>query len=245
MFSRLSAFARSSIGKKTFMSLSGGALILFLLGHVAGNLTLFLDSDGHTFDLYADTLRSNPALPLIEIGLTLLFVFHIVLGLRTSLENREARPQRYKALNSHGNRTPSSISMIVTGVIVLVFLVVHLIDFRFAEEDPRGFSYMVVERLSTPLGAGIYFIGVAALGVHLLHAFQSLFQSLGIHHPRLRPLIKTVGFGLAAMFAVLFWLFPTFCLLKPDHWEFHDPATAEEAPAEPADHSASDNHGGN
>ena len=241
MFSRLTAFARSSIGKKTFMSLTGGALILFLLGHVAGNMTLFLDADGHTFDLYADTLRSNPALPLIEIGLTLLFVGHIVLGLRTALENREARPERYKALNSHGNRTPSSVSMIVTGTIVLVFLVIHLLDFRFTEEDPRGFSFMVVERLSTPLGAGIYFIGVGALGVHLMHAFQSLFQSLGIHHPRLRPLIKTVGFGLAALFAVLFWLFPSICLLKPDRWDFHEPASAQESAA---DHSESDNNGG-
>ena len=238
MFSRLTAFARSSIGKKTFMSLSGGALILFLIGHVAGNLTLFAGTDGHLFDAYADTLRSNPALPLVELGLTALFVAHIVLGLRTALENREARPERYKSLNSHGNRTAASVSMIVTGSIVLVFLIIHLLDFRFAEEDPRGFSAMVVDRLSTPLGAGIYFIGVGALGLHLWHAFQSLFQSLGLHHPRYRPLIKNVGYGLAATFAILFWLFPTVCLLKPDRWDFSEAESAHEAPTQ------SENHGG-
>lgn len=241
MFQRFSAFARSSIGKKTFMSLSGAALILFLIGHVAGNLTLFVGTDGSTFDSYADTLRSNPALPLIEIGLTLLFVTHIVLGLRTALENREARPERYKALNSHGNRKPASVSMIISGVIVLVFLIVHLIDFRFAEEDPRGFSYMVVERLSTPVGAGIYFLGVGALGFHLLHAFQSLFQSLGMHHPRWKPLINTAGLGLASLLAILFWLFPTVCLLKPGRWDFFEPGAATAAPAESA---TTDDHGG-
>ena len=121
---------------------------------------------------------------------------------------------------------------------VLVFLVIHLIDFRFTEEDPRGFSYMVVERLSTPVGAGIYFVGVGALGLHLWHAFQSLFQSLGLHHPRYSPLIKTAGWGIATLLAVLFWLFPTVCLLKPDRWSFEDPDAAVET-----EHGSSD-HGG-
>ena len=93
------------------MSLSGILLILFLVGHVAGNLTLFADDTGATFDKYAHTLRSNPLLPLIEIGLTALFLFHIGLGLRTALENRQARQSRYKQLDSHGNRTWSSITV--------------------------------------------------------------------------------------------------------------------------------------
>jgi len=238
MFSRFSAFARSSIGKKAFMSLTGAALMLFLVAHVLGNLTLFADTNGDTFDHYADTLRSNPALPLVELGLAAIFIAHIVLGLRTALENREARPQRYKVLNSHGNRTTASVSMIVSGSLVLVFLIIHLIDFRLAEENPQGFSVMVVERLSTPLGAAIYFVGVGALGVHLWHAFQSVFQTLGLHHPRYRPMIRTVGWGVATVFAVLFWLFPTFCLLRPDRWDFGGSTTAMQS-----QHAAPD-HGG-
>ena len=155
-----------------------------------------------------------------------------MLGLRTALENREARPSRYKTLESHGNRRPASVSMIISGVLVLIFLIVHLVDFRFAEEDPRGFSYMVVERLSTPLGATIYFLGVGALGFHLLHAFQSLFQTLGLHHPRWKPLIDATGVGLAALLAILFWLFPTVCLLKPERWEFFGSEATTEAPVE-------------
>jgi succinate dehydrogenase / fumarate reductase cytochrome b subunit len=87
---------------------------------------------------------------------------------------------------------------------------------------------MVVERLSTPVGAAIYFIGVGALGVHLWHAFQSLFQTLGIHHSRYQPLIRTTGWGVAGVLAVLFWLFPTFCLLSPERWSF-EPETAGSA----------------
>jgi succinate dehydrogenase / fumarate reductase cytochrome b subunit len=229
MFRRLQNFATSSIGKKAFMSISGILLMGFLVGHVAGNLTLFADSDGATFDAYAHALRTNPLLLPIEIGLTALFLAHIVLGMRTALENRGARPSRYKQLESHGNRTWSSTSMIVTGLIVLVFLVIHLIDFRFKAEPEDLLAPMVVERLSHPVGALIYFVGVGALGVHLWHAFQSLFQSLGVSHPRYTPLFRTVGWGVATVFAVLFWLFPTVCILKPDRWSFEETEMAEQA----------------
>ena len=234
MATRFLLFARSSIGKKTFMSLSGILLLLFLLGHVAGNLTLFADPSGETFDAYAHTLRSNPLLPVVELGLAALFLVHIGLGLRTALENRQARPSRYKQLESHGNRTWSSVTMIVTGTAVLVFLVIHLLDFRLAAGPGDDLAPMVVARLSSPLGAAIYFLGVGALGVHLWHAFQSLFQTLGIHHPRYRPLIRRAGYGVAGGFALLFWLFPTFCLLQPGRWVFDGTETAREADDAPA-----------
>jgi succinate dehydrogenase / fumarate reductase cytochrome b subunit len=217
------------------MSLSGILLILFLVGHVAGNLTLFADDTGATFDKYAHTLRSNPLLPLVEIGLAALFLVHIGLGLRTALENRQARHTRYKLLESHGNRTWSAITMVITGSMVLVFLVIHLLDFRVAAGPEDDLAPMVVARLSSPIGAAIYFVGVGALGVHLWHAFQSLFQTLGVHHPRYRPLIQRVGYGVAGVFALLFWLFPTFCMLQPDRWSFDGAETADEAPLHAAD----------
>jgi succinate dehydrogenase / fumarate reductase cytochrome b subunit len=239
MFLRLTTFATSSIGKKAFMSISGLLLIGFLVAHVAGNLTLFVDGDGSTFDAYANTLRTNPLLPVLEIGLTALFLTHIALGMRTALENSRARPVRYKQLNAHGNRTWSSTSMIITGVIVLIFLVIHLYDFRLTAGEDDLLAPMVVARLSTPLGAGIYFIGVGALGVHLWHAFQSLFQTLGFHHSRYRPLIRAVGWGVAALLAVLFWLFPTLCLAQPERWDF-----SEVQSVEAADDTGHDTEGG-
>ena len=208
MLQRLGAFLQSSIGRKFVMALTGAALALFVLIHLLGNLTLFADAEGLAFNAYAHTLERSPLLPLAEIGLAALFVVHIYLGIRTALENREARPARYKDLAPHGHRTLASTSMIVTGLLVLTFLVVHLIDFRLAPRDAEGLASMVIVRLSKPIGAAIYLVGVVALGVHLWHAFQSLFQTLGLNHPRYRPLIVRAGWAFSVLIALGFAAFP-------------------------------------
>lgn len=216
MFQRLGLFLRSSIGRKFLMSLTGAALMVFVLGHLLGNLTLFADSTGATFDAYAHAIESNPALPLIEIGLAALFVVHIALGIRLALDNRDARPSRYKELGAHGQRSMASLTMPVTGVLVLIFLVVHLIDFCLAERDPAGLAAMVVTRLATPLSVLVYAVGVIALGVHLWHAFQSAFQSLGLFHPRYRQLVRNAGRVFAVGVAAGFVAFPVVISLAPD-----------------------------
>jgi len=215
MLQRLGAFLRSSIGRKFVMSLTGAALIFFVLVHLLGNLTLYADGDGDAFNAYAHLLEKNPLLPLAEIGLTALFVVHIGLGIRTALDNREARPVRYKDLESHGNRTLASTTMIVTGLLVLVFLVVHLIDFRFAQRHADGLAYMVVQRLAGPLGAVVYLVGVVALGVHLWHAGQSIFQTLGLYHPRYRPLVVKAGWVVAVLVGLGFATFPVVIFTSP------------------------------
>jgi succinate dehydrogenase / fumarate reductase cytochrome b subunit len=215
MLKRLSAFLRSSIGRKFLMSLTGAALIGFVLVHLLGNLTLYADKDGAAFNAYAHLLEANPLLPLAEIGLAALFVIHIGLGIRTALDNREARPVRYKDLESHGNRTLASTTMIVTGLLVLVFLIVHLLDFRFAERHPDGLAYMLVQRLAGPLGAVVYVVGVVALGVHLWHAFQSAFQTLGLYHPRYRPMVIKAGWALAVIVGLGFATFPVVIFTSP------------------------------
>jgi succinate dehydrogenase / fumarate reductase cytochrome b subunit len=219
MKGRLAAFLNSSIGKKALMAVTGLLLIGFLIAHVAGNLTLYADSSGEQFNAYAEQLESFGWLKLAaEVGLVLLFVAHIALGLRTALENREARPQRYKDLAPKGARTISSMTMIVTGVIVLVFLVVHVIDFRLADFSQVGLARLVVERLSSPLGAGIYLVAMLFLGAHLWHAFQSLFQTLGLRHPTYAPLIRGTGIALAVGLAALFASFPVMCFLFEGRW---------------------------
>ncbi len=216
MLLRLRAVVRSSIGRKLVMSLTGFLLVLFVLAHLAGNLTLFADGDGSAFDGYAEGLEKNPLLPVAEIGLALLFLAHIAMGIRTALANREARPARYKELAPHGRRTLASVTMLVTGLMILVFLGVHLTDFRLASRAPQGLAHMVVERLSTPLGAGIYLLGVAALGLHVWHAFQSAFQSLGLNHPRYRPAIVKAGWALALVLGLGFAAFPVVLSLAPE-----------------------------
>lgn len=219
MLSRCRGVVRSSIGAKALMALSGLLLIGFVILHVAGNLSLYADTTGEHFDAYAQKLDDfGPIKLLAEVGLLALFAGHIALGMRTAMENREARPERYKDLAPKGDRTWSSMTMIATGCVVLVFLIIHILDFRFAARDPGGLAAMVVRRLSAPLGAGVYIVGVTLLGVHLYHGFQSLTQTLGVRNVRYAGLIKTVGtvlaFGLGAAFAS----FPICCILWHGKW---------------------------
>jgi succinate dehydrogenase / fumarate reductase cytochrome b subunit len=224
MLIRVGAFLRSSIGKKSLMALSGLLLIGFLILHVAGNLTLYADGEGRAFQEYAGATHALGAfLWFAEIGLVVLFVAHIALGLRTAMENREARPARYKELAPKGKRTWSSISMIVTGVLVLVFLVIHLLDFRLADglaepPPPAELYRLVIERLSSPIGAGIYLVSMVFLGLHLSHGVQSLMQSLGLKHPSYAPAIRNAGIVLSVGIAGLFASFPLFAILFDGKW---------------------------
>jgi succinate dehydrogenase / fumarate reductase cytochrome b subunit len=222
MLSRFGAFLRSSIGKKSLMAVTGLLLILFLIAHVAGNLTLYADKDGAKFNAYAAQLEALGPLKLVaEVGLVLLFGTHIALGMRAILENREARPQRYKDLAPKGNRTFASMTMAITGIVVLVFLVIHIIDFRMADFSEKGLAALVVERLSSPAGGAIYFISMAFLGVHLWHAFQSAMQTLGLRHPAYAPTILTLGRALAVALAVLFASFPVLLMATGGQWPWN------------------------
>jgi succinate dehydrogenase / fumarate reductase, cytochrome b subunit len=208
MLSWLTRTARSSIGRKAVVALTGLALIGFLVVHLAGNMTFFADSDGATFDAYADTIGNNPLLPLAEIGLVVLFLVHMGLAVRLTLENKKARSKGYMVSKAHGGRTPGSRTMIFTGVIVLLFVILHLAHFRLQKGDDVSMASLVRFELSRPLGAGAYVVGLLALGLHLSHGFQSSLQTLGLNHPKYTPLVKVLGYGLAGLLTVGFLLFP-------------------------------------
>jgi len=208
MFSWLIRTAQSSIGKKTIMSLSGLALVGFLVAHLLGNLTFYADGSGEAFDHYAETLDSNPLLPLAEVGLLLLFAVHIAMALRVTLQNRAARGRAYAVKATHGGRTPGSRSMILTGIAVLGFLILHLLHFRFQKEDGISMAALVREELSRPLGAGVYVVGLLALGMHLSHGFKSALQTLGLQHPKYTPILEKLGLVLALVLCAGFLTFP-------------------------------------
>jgi succinate dehydrogenase / fumarate reductase cytochrome b subunit len=210
----LTALLKASIGKKLVMAVSGLLLIGFLVVHLSGNLLLYVDAQGATFNSYGRAMDENPLIPIAEIGLFALFVIHIVFALRVSLENREARRERYSVRASSGASTFASSTMVITGIIVLLFLLVHLWDFRIgklmAENREAGLAALVRRRLSEPWVAGLYLLGVIALGVHLRHAFRSAFQTLGASHPRLDPLLVKLSIALAILFTLGFASFPLF-----------------------------------
>lgn len=207
----------SSVGRKALMALTGLFLFVFLIGHLAGNLTLFFDADGTAFNAYVEKIKSFGALVYVaEVGLAALFLAHIALGIRLTLQNREARRQKYVVRATHGRETPASGSMIVTGLVVGGFLIVHLFDFRFDDgftEDPAA---LVKETLHGPLRALIYLLAMVALALHLSHGIRSAFQSLGASHPRWNVVLERTGTALAVLIGLGFAAFPVYFLFLWD-----------------------------
>jgi succinate dehydrogenase / fumarate reductase cytochrome b subunit len=204
----------SSVGRKIVMGLTGLLLVGFLAEHLAGNLALFEDADGAAFAAYKEWLESfGPLLTVAEIGLFLLFGVHVAFALKLSIDNREARRERYVIRANRGQANAASLSMLVTGAVILVYLVKHVVfDFRFNSAYHEAPAQVVKETLASP-GTGLFYLAVAGiLGLHLAHGFRSAFQSLGLSHPKLDPVLDRAGIAVAVLFAIGFAAFPIYYL---------------------------------
>lgn len=203
----------TSIGKKMLMAASGSFLGLFIIVHLIGNSTTFLGRE--VFLSYAHHLhRLGFIIPIFELTMLTVFSFHIVLALLLLLENRKARPQQYAVVNSRGGRSLGSKTMIYTGVIILVFVVVHLLNFHFISRE-LPIADVVRNTLRKPGYAVFYIIGVLALGLHISHGFWSLFQSFGIEHPKYTSSLDRKAVISGFVVGLVFALIPILALLVP------------------------------
>ena len=136
----------SSLGRKYVMAATGLLLVGFLVIHLAGNVLLYSGDRGAAFDAYAARLEANPLLPVAELGLAAIFLSHVVLALHIHASNRAARNHGYAVRASPRRATFASRSMVFTGLIVLVFIAVHLYDFRVGKlfEEPGGSLWRLV-----------------------------------------------------------------------------------------------------
>lgn len=201
----------SSIGKKIVMGLTGLLLVGFLVEHLHGNLKLLEDRDGAAFDSYVGFLQGfGPLLIVAEIGLALLFLAHVYLAFRLTLENLQARRARYVVRGSRGASTLGSVSMFYTGALILGYLIKHLLDFRFHARFFGAPAALVKETLSSPGNAAVYVIAALLVGVHLSHGFRSALQSLGVNHPAWNPVLVLLGRALAVLFALGFAAIPIY-----------------------------------
>ncbi len=196
----------SSVGKKIFMSLTGLFLSLFLVVHALGNSTTFWGRE--SFNSYAAHLHSlGPLIPFFEIVLLTVFLIHIFLGITLFLENNDARPIRYSVSKASGGRTPGSRTMPYTGIIILLFIGVHLANFHFTDHS-LPIAELVKNTLSTPIYGLFYIIAMAALALHISHGLWSLFQSLGVNHPKYDGLLKNGSLTLTVLLSGIFILIP-------------------------------------
>ncbi|HLG31831.1 MAG TPA: succinate dehydrogenase cytochrome b subunit [Ignavibacteriaceae bacterium] len=212
-------FTKSSIGKKFIMGITGSFLIVFLIVHLIGNLTLFFGAD--TFNSYVKTLDVvKPLIRVIELVLLMAFILHIYNGIRLWLENRKAKPVTYKVNAAAENSSIFSRTMVHTGSIVFIFLVLHLGTFfyRFNFYDPEGLANqhryfdIVVSFLQMPVYSLFYVVAVILLGFHLNHGFQSAFQTFGWTDKRYTPIVKSLGTLHAIIMTVGFASMPVYFL---------------------------------
>jgi succinate dehydrogenase / fumarate reductase cytochrome b subunit len=197
------------------MALTGLLLLVFLIEHLYGNLKLLEDPTGRSFDAYVEHLQSYGFLLVgAEIVLALLFLCHIFLGLRLTMENMQARNQGYVVRSSKGGSTIGSLSMAFTGCILLAYLVKHLLDFRLRSgflESPAG---IVNETLGQATNATVYLLASAAIGLHLSHGATSALQTLGVNHVKWNSLLRIAGLGVAFLLALGFAAIPLVLLLR-------------------------------
>jgi succinate dehydrogenase / fumarate reductase cytochrome b subunit len=212
-------FTSSSIGKKFIMAITGSFLIIFLIIHLIGNFTLFIGPEA--FNGYVSTLDVvKPLIRVIELVLLAAFILHIFNGLKLWIENKKANPKKYAVNVGSNNSTVFSRTMFVSGSIVLIFLVIHLATFfyRFNFYDPEGFANqhqyfaIVVSFFKMSWYSILYIVAVLLLGFHLIHGFQSAFQTFGWTHKKYTPIIEKMGLFYAIIMALGFASMPIYFL---------------------------------
>jgi succinate dehydrogenase / fumarate reductase cytochrome b subunit len=219
----LGDFFDSSVGAKIIVALSGLGLVGFTVFHMIGNLKVFQGPDAINGYAYFLTHSLGALIWIARIGLLTIFALHLTLAIRLTLRSRAARPVPY-AYPGSVQATVSSRTMIWSGAVVGLFILFHLahftlIGFQTVEVEPGKFvNYldlkvrgdplkhdvysMVVAGFTTPWLSALYIGAQIVLFVHLLHGVQSAFQTLGLKNNRFAPVIKLLGFAVAAVILV-------------------------------------------
>jgi succinate dehydrogenase / fumarate reductase cytochrome b subunit len=206
----LLVFARSSIGKKWIVGISGLLLILFVVAHLAGNLTIYIGPYGEGINVYAQALHASQLfLWSARGGLLVVFLVHIFTTLSLVLENRRARPQRY-AVKTRVQSTIFARTMALSGLVVLSFLIFHVLQFAAGLSSHSGLydlegrhdvAAMIILSFHNPLVSGFYLLSLVLLGMHLSHGLSSVFQTFGLNGRKSFALIKYTA--LAASWALM------------------------------------------
>jgi succinate dehydrogenase / fumarate reductase cytochrome b subunit len=197
------SFFASTTGKKAVMAVSGCVLFLFVLGHLIGNLQIYEGPE--KLNQYAVLLRSMPALlwgvRAVLLGMVLL---HIWTSVQLAARNISARPVGYSVKKATGS-SYASRTMYWSGPIILAFVIYHLLDFTFGAVNPHyqpGNVYgNVVASFQVIPVAAFYIIAMLLLCLHLYHGLWSMFQSLGIAHPRYTPILRRGAAAVAILIA--------------------------------------------
>lgn len=213
-------YLSSAIGRKQIMGLTGLVWSGFVLTHMLANLLIFYSAEA--YNKYSHALVSNPLLYLAEAGLLLTLLFHVYDGIMLTIKNKQARPTKY-AMAPNGAKSArfQSRFMIFHGSLLLVFIILHLITFKYGTHysvtydgvEMRDLHRLVLEVFQSPGYVAWYAISMVAVGFHLSHGFYSAFASLGVYHPTYSYWLSKFGYLYAAVIALGFVSQPVYVFL--------------------------------
>lgn len=200
--SRNSLNMKTSIARKILMALSGFFLLVFLLQHLTINSLSVISEE--SFNSVSHFMGYNPVVqfvlqPILIFGV----VFHLIMGLYLDVLNKKARTQKYANNNPAASSSWMSRNMVITGLTVLAFLGLHFYDFwaaeikykyiDFAAEDPSRYFHELQHKFVDVWRVALYCVSFVLLSLHLMHGFQSAFQSVGFRHNTRTPIIQKLG----------------------------------------------------
>lgn len=216
----MNRYFSSSIGKKQIVAITGIAMVLFLVAHLAGNLLIYKGPEA--LNHYSQTLKDLGALLWVaRIGLIGSFLLHFGFTISLVIQNRKARGVQYNRPLHASTRKFSTRVMPLSGAIVFAYIVKHLLDFTFTHPAASnalvngvdlGLYGLVYNSFLDPITSIWYVIAMLAIGFHLNHGVQSFAQTLGGNHAVYTPKIKKIGATVAVLIAVGFSSIPLYVL---------------------------------
>lgn len=216
-----SGFLTSSIGKKYFMAITATVWSLFVMVHMLANILIFISAEA--YNKYSHVLTSNPVIYVAELFLVVVLLVHAFTGFTLYLRNRSTKPKFYAVTPiREKSASISSRTMIYTGTIIIAFIIWHLITFKWGPMyyvtydgvQMRDMFKLVEEKFKDPVYVASYCLIMVLVGLHLYHGVQSIFQSLGISHPRYNKFFKYFGYTYAVVVAAGFFSQPIYVFLS-------------------------------
>jgi succinate dehydrogenase / fumarate reductase cytochrome b subunit len=200
----------STIGRKQMVGVAGLGLSLFVLVHMAGNMLMFVSAEA--YNRYGHALTSTPLIYVAEAGLIAIFLIHLVIALYLTWKNKKAKGSTYAVSPKKTASSFASRTLWAQGMIILGFIVLHLITFKFGEyisvtyegEEMRDLFALMVLVFKNPIYTFSYFGVLLLLGMHLSHGLASSFQTMGWNGERYDEKVKMIGHVYAALVTVGF-----------------------------------------
>ena len=224
----MKTYLTSTIFRKVLASLSGLFLVVFLLGHLAGNLQLFIPGDiGKTqFNKYALFMTTNPVVFVLSLLTYFSIVSHIILTIYLAISSRKARPVKYYNPSDSNTSTWSSRNMTFLGIILLLFLIVHLRSFWYEMhfgampyqtlEDGskiKDLHQITTQSFKQGWYTSFYVACMFFLGLHLYHGVQSGLQTIGLKTRKYSLSLNVLGIGVSILIPTIFATIPIYIYL--------------------------------